>query len=107
MSLSPTGHLLHKATPPRLGDISDQPNTQKPIQRGSQTGRQRNMPQIKEQKKSPEKELNKMETNYLPDTGFKIMVIGMFKALRGKMGELSKHFNKEIVPIKRDTQNTK
>ena len=35
--LSPTGHLLHKATIPRQGDIADLPNTQKQIPRGSQT----------------------------------------------------------------------
>ena len=33
------------------------------------------MPQIKEQKKSPEEELNKMKASNLPDIEFKIMVI--------------------------------
>ena len=33
--LSPTGHILHKATLPRLRDIVDLPNTQKQIQTGS------------------------------------------------------------------------
>ena len=33
------------------------------------------MPQMKEQEKSPEKELNKMEASNLPDTEFKNMVV--------------------------------
>ena len=44
------------------------------------------MSQIKEQDKTPEKELNEIEANKLPDTKFKPMVIRMFK-------ELSKNFN--------------
>ena len=33
--------------------------------------RQRNIPQMKEQDKSPEKELNEMEASNLPDIAFK------------------------------------
>ena len=51
-------------------------------------GKQRNMPQIKEQEKSPEKELNEMEESKLPDTEFKTMVIRMLKELRGRMDEI-------------------
>ena len=42
------------------------------------------MPQMKEQEKSPEKELNEMEANKLPDTEFKTMVIRMLKELMGR-----------------------
>ena len=42
---------------------------------------------MKEQKKFPEKELNKMEASKLPDTEFKTTVIRMFK-------ELSENFQK-------------
>ena len=37
--------------------------------------RQRNMAQIKEQNKTPEKELNKVEMSNLSDTEFKTLVI--------------------------------
>ena len=48
-------------------------NTQKQAQGGHQNEEQRNMAQMKEQKKSPEKELNKMEISNLSD------VLGYFK----------------------------
>ena len=38
--------------------------------------RLRNMSQMKEQNKTPEKELNKMETSNLPDAKFKTLVRG-------------------------------
>ena len=41
LSLGSTGHLLHKAILPRLGDIEELPNTQKQTQRGSQNGETR------------------------------------------------------------------
>ena len=34
--LGPTGHILYKASQPRLGDIADLPNTQKQTQGSSQ-----------------------------------------------------------------------
>ena len=43
--------------------------------------RQRNMSQIKEQVKTPEKELNKIEMNNLSDAEFKTLVIRMLKEL--------------------------
>ena len=48
--------------------------------------RQRNMAQIKEQIKTPEKELNIMEISNLSDVELKTLVIRMLKELRG-------HFN--------------
>ena len=42
-------------------------------------GRQRHMAQMKEQNKTPEKELNKMEISSLSDAEFKTLVIRMFK----------------------------
>ena len=44
--------------------------------------RQRNMAQMKEQIKTPEKELNKMEISNLSDAEFKTLVIRTFKELR-------------------------
>ena len=55
--------------------------------------RQRNMAQMKEQIKTPEKELNKMEISNLSDTGVKTLVMRMLK-------ELCENFNS----IKRPSQ---
>ena len=41
--------------------------------------RQKNRAQMKEQNKTPEKELNKMEISNLSDTEFKTLVIRMLK----------------------------
>ena len=51
--------------------------------------KQRNMLQMKEQNKTPEKELNKMKTSNLPDAEFKTLVIRM-------LNDLNEYFNKEI-----------
>ena len=55
---------------------------------------------MKEQNKTPGKELNKMKTNNLPGAGFKTLVISMLSELRGRVGELSENFTKEIGNIK-------
>ena len=57
--------------------------------------RQRNMAQMKEQIKTPEKQLNKMEINNLPDAEFKSykdirMVIRMLKELSEDLNSLKK-----------------
>ena len=44
--------------------------------------RQRNTAQMKEQNKTPEKELNKREGSNLLDVEFKTLVIRMFNELR-------------------------
>ena len=44
-------------------------------------GKQKNKPQIKEQKKSPEKGLNKIKGSNLLDTQFETMDIKMFKTV--------------------------
>ena len=56
-----TGHLLHTATLPRLGEVAAVANTQKQTQ-GTNMRRQKKMSQVKEQNKTPEKEINKMGT---------------------------------------------
>ena len=45
--------------------------------------RQRNMAQMKEQIKTPEKELNKMDISNLSDEELKTLVIRMLKELSG------------------------
>ena len=56
--------------------------------------RQRKMSQMKEQDKTPEKELNKMETSKLQDAELKTLVVRMLNELRGRVDELSENFNK-------------
>ena len=56
------------------------PNTQEQTQGGRQN-EEAEMPQIKEQNKTPEKELNKMETSKLPDAEFKTLIVRMVKEL--------------------------
>ena len=48
--------------------------------------RQRNMAQMKERNKTPEKELNEMEMSNLSDTEFKTLVVRMLQ-------ELTEYFN--------------
>ena len=50
--------------------------------------RQTNMTQLKEHKKTPEKELNKMEISNLSGAEFKTLVIRMFKELIGYLNSI-------------------
>ena len=58
---------------------ADLPNTQKQTKVAAKLRRQRNMAQMKEQIKTPEKELSEMEIANLSDTEFKTLVIKMFR----------------------------
>ena len=58
--------------------------------------RQRNTPQMKEQEKSPQKELNDIKASNLSDTEFKVMVIRMFNGMK-----------KDIETIKKDQSKIK
>ena len=65
--------------------------------------RQRNMPQMEEQNKTPEKELNKMEISNLREAEFKTLLIRMLK-------ELSENFNsikKDMETIKKNQSEMK
>ena len=52
--------------------------------------RQRNMAQMKEQIRTPDKELNKMEISNLSDAEFKMLVIRMLKELRENRKSIKK-----------------
>ena len=52
--------------------------------------RQRNMAQMKEQIKTPEKGLNKMEISNLSDAQFKALLIGMLKKLSEDLNSIKK-----------------
>lgn len=43
--------------------------------------------------------INKMEISYLPDKGFKVMIIKMLTKLRRGMDEHKENFNKHIENI--------
>ena len=58
------------------------------------------MVQMKEQNKTPGKELNKMENSNLKETVFKTLTRRILNELRGKVDELSETFNKKIGNIK-------
>ena len=63
MSVGPTGHILHKTTLLRLEDVAALPNTLRQKLGGSQNEEQRNILQMKEQNKTPERQLNKRDGN--------------------------------------------
>ena len=52
---------------------------------------QRNMAQMKEQNKTPEKEQNKMDISNLSDAEFKTLVIRMLKELIGYFNSIKKN----------------
>ena len=52
--------------------------------------RQRNMAQMKEQIKTPGKELNEMEISYLSDAVFKTLVVTMFRELSEDLSSIKK-----------------
>ena len=52
--------------------------------------RQRNMAQVKEQIKTPEREINKMEISNLLDARFKTLVIRMLKELSEDLNNVKK-----------------
>ena len=52
--------------------------------------KQRNMAQMKEQIKTPGKELNKMEISNLSDTGFKTLVIRRLKKLSKDLNSIKR-----------------
>ena len=55
-----------------------------------ETRRQRNMAQMKEQIKTPEKELNKLERSNLSHAEFKTLVIRMLKELSEDLNSIKK-----------------
>ena len=65
------------------------------------------MSQMKEQNKTPEKELNKIETSNRPDAEFETLALRMLSELRGRIDELNKNFNKDTGNIKTKLQNIK
>ena len=91
--LDPRGHLLYCTTLPREGVKAALPNTRKQtnIEReAAKTRKQRNMPHMKGQIKTPEKELNEMEIINLSHADYKTLVIRMFKELSEDLSSIQK-----------------
>ena len=65
------------------------------------------MSQMTVQNKTPEKELNKMETGNLPNAQFKTLMIRMVNEQGGGVDELHENFKKEIGDIKMELENVK
>ena len=62
--------------------------------------RQRNMAQMKEENKTLEKELNKMDISNLSDAELKILVTGMLKELIGVLQQHKKDPGRDEVYTK-------
>ena len=66
--------------------------------------RQKAMYQMKEQDKSPEKQLNEVETGNLPEKEFRIMIVKMIqnlgKRMEAKIEKMQEMFNKDPEELK-------
>ena len=69
--------------------------------------RQRNTFQVREQDKTPEKELSETEMNNLPDREFKLRELMMLADLGRRIDELSENVNKEMEDIKKNQSEMK
>ena len=62
--------------------------------------RQRAMYQMKEQEKTPEKQLNEVEIGNLPEKEFRIMIVKMMqdlgKRMEAKIEKMQEMFNKDL-----------
>ena len=66
--------------------------------------RQRTLCQIKEQDKTPEKQLNEVEIGNLPEKEFRIMIVKMIQDLgirmEAKIEKMQKMINKDLEELK-------
>ena len=64
------------------------------------------MYQMKEQDKTPEKQLNKMEIGSLPEKEFRIMIVKMYQELgkrrEAKVEKMQEMFNKDLEELKNE-----
>ena len=66
--------------------------------------RQRAINQMKEEDKTPQKQLNEMEIGNLPEKEFRIMIVKMIQDLRkrmeAKIEKMQEVFNKDLEELK-------
>ena len=55
---------------------------------------------MKEQNKTPEKQLNAVETGNLPEKEFRIMIVKMIQDLGKRMEEMQEMFSKDLEELK-------
>ena len=69
-------------------------------QKDRQNEKAEDMYQMKEQDKTPEKQLNEVEIGNLPEKEFRIMIVKMIQDLRkrmeGKIEKMKETFNKDL-----------
>ena len=88
--LDPTGHLLHQAMEPNLGDVAAPPNKEKQPQKGRQNQeRKKHVPNERTENS------RKMETSNLLDAEFKTVVIRVPNELRERADKQNGDFNKK------------
>ena len=65
------------------------------------------MYQMKDQDKTPEKQLNEVEIGNLPEKEFRIMIVkmiqGLGKRMETKIKKMQKTFNKDLEELKEQT----
>ena len=70
--------------------------------------RQRAMYQMKEQDKTPEKQLNEVEIGDLPENESRIMIVKMIqdlgKTMKAKIEKMQEMFNKDLEELKNNKQ---
>ena len=86
-----TGHLRHKSTPIRPGDLGALLSTNR-HRKAAKMERQRSKNHVTEQNRDPDI----MESSNLTDVEFKTLVIKMLNELLGNVDKFSENFNKEI-----------
>ena len=73
---------------------------QKPHSQIDKMKRQRAMYQMKEQDKNPEKQLNEVEIDNLPEKEFRVMIVKMIqdlgKRMEAKIDKMQEMFNKDL-----------
>ena len=63
------------------------------------------MYQMKEQEKTPEKQLSEVEIGNLPEKEFRIMIVKMIQNIGNRMEKIQETFNKDLQELK--TKQTK
>ena len=70
--------------------------------------RQRDTFQMKEQVKTPEKQLNEVEIGNIPEKEFRIMILKMIqdlgKGMEAKIERMQEMFNKDLEELKNNKQ---
>ena len=69
--------------------------------------RQRNTPQMKEQTRNTEIQINEEEIGKLPEKEFRIMIVKMIKNLENKMEKMQESINKDLEELKNKHAGTK